>query len=347
MPSYALDVNGSVRAFNAAGGNVVTETSGGTNSWAKLWVRTPVQQWSIGSSNTFNGNQLYFANESAGGQIRMAIMPNGNVGIGTTNPTRGTLEINGASGLATVSNSFYVLGANGLFAEPPISWSDVSLYASGNILGLGFVAFSDERIKRIDGRSNGAHDLVTLAAIEIADYTYIDTIARGTGRQKKVIGQQVEKVYPQAVSRTTDVVPDIFRKAEVRDGWISLATNLKKGERVRLIGMKKDSVHEVLEAAPGRFRTDYTPDGDQVFVYGREVKDFRNVDYEAIAMLNVSATQELNRRVEKQANDLAAQAAEIAALKQQLTRMAQLADQQASLLAQARPTALRRDQGAR
>ena len=48
-----------------------------------------------------------------------------------------------------------------------------------------------------------------------------------------------------------------------------------------------------------------------VFVYGREVKDFRNVDYEAIAMLNVSATQELNRRLEKQTADFVAQAEEI------------------------------------
>ncbi len=29
-----------------------------------------------------------------------------------------------------------------------------------------------------------------------------------------------------------------------------------------------------------------------VFVYGREVNDFHTVDYEALSMLNVSATQE-------------------------------------------------------
>jgi hypothetical protein len=32
------------------------------------------------------------------------------------------------------------------------------------------------------------------------------------------------------------------------------------------------------------------------------VNDFRSVDYEAIAMLNVSASQELNRRLEQQQN---------------------------------------------
>ena len=37
---------------------------------------------------------------------------------------------------------------------------------------------------------------------------------------------------------------------------------------------------------------------EKVFVYGREVDDFHTVDYEAISMLNVSATQELAKQVE-------------------------------------------------
>lgn len=35
----------------------------------------------------------------------------------------------------------------------------------------------------------------------------------------------------------------------------------------------------------------------EVFVYGREVADLRSVDYDAISMLNVSATQELHRKI--------------------------------------------------
>src|SRR6185503_9635601 len=134
-------------------------------------------------------------------------------------------------------------------------------------------------------RSDAAHDLQTLARIEVTDYTYLDTVSKGAGPQKKVIGQQVEQVFPQAVSRTTDVVPDIYANARIRDGWVMLATTLKKGDRVRLIATDTDGVQEVLDAAPDRFRTDFAGSGDQVFVYGREVTDFRNVDYEAIAML--------------------------------------------------------------
>lgn len=109
----------------------------------------------------------------------------------------------------------------------------------------------------------------------------------------------MEKIFPQAVSRQTDVVPDIFQKAAFKDGWVELKTDLKKGDRVKLIDEKNaEGIHEVIEVTEGKFRTTFQPAGGKVFVYGREVKDFRTVDYEAISMLNVSATQELARKVE-------------------------------------------------
>ena len=38
--------------------------------------------------------------------------------------------------------------------------------------------------------------------------------------------------------------------------------------------------------------------GDKVFVYGKQCLDLKSVDYDAIAMLYVSATQELAKKVE-------------------------------------------------
>ena len=48
-----------------------------------------------------------------------------------------------------------------------------------------------------------------------------------------------------------------------------------------------------------KFRVEIESDPEEVFVYGREVADLRFVDYDAIAMLNVSATQALARRQEQ------------------------------------------------
>ncbi len=85
---------------------------------------------------------------------------------------------------------------------------------------------------------------------------------------------------------------------------MQLTTDLKVGERVKLIGEKEQGVYPVLAVRAGAFRTDFHPKTDQVFVYGREVGDFRTVDYDAIAMLNVSATQELARKVDAQKSEL-------------------------------------------
>jgi len=42
-----------------------------------------------------------------------------------------------------------------------------------------------------------------------------------------------------------------------------------------------------------------TPDNGQVFVFGREVSDFRTVGHEALSMLNISATQEQVRMINR------------------------------------------------
>lgn len=247
----------------------------------------------------------------------------GKVGIGTTNPTKALVEINGFANY-TLPGTVGLFSPSGAGSQIPQQALSYSLYASLLVAANSYVAFSDSRIKRVTGRSDTAKDLTTLAAIEITDYTYIDSVNQGNRPHKKVIAQQVEKIYPQAVNQTTDVVPDIYLKADIKDGWVKLAASLKKGEQVRLIGKTANGVYEVLDVVANRFRTDFKADADTVFVYGREVKDFRSVDYEAIAMLNVSATQELNRRVE-------AQAGEIALLKTQLAQLAHLQQQVAEL----------------
>lgn len=269
---------------------------------------------------------------------RLFLAAGGNVGVGTDVPTKAKLEI---SGFATQTlPAAYIVGLAGGFASGGSS-ANLSLYASGGVAAEYFAAFSDQRIKRITGRSNAARDLATLAAIEITDYTHIDTPQRGGKAHKKVIAQQVETVFPQAVNKITDVVPDIYQPATVKDGWIALEdptkANLKNGDRVRLIGKATQGVHEVLEVADGRFRTAFKADSDTIFVYGREVNDFRTVDYEAIAMLNVSATQELHRRLEAEAAKVRAQGAEIAQLKQQLAQLSDLNAKVAWLMAQKAP----------
>ncbi len=71
--------------------------------------------------------------------------------------------------------------------------------------------------------------------------------------------------------------------------------------------------------------------GDKVFVYGEEVDDFRTVDYEGLTTLNISATQEIAKRLAQQQADLAAlvadKDAQLADLRGQLAKQqARVAD---------------------
>lgn len=228
----------------------------------------------------------------------------GRVGIGTNNPSRAKLEINGSVNFNPgVIGYLNAAGATGSYNPNAFPYS---IYATNVISGQEFHAHSDQRIKHIQGISNSEADLSTLMQIEVTDYRLRDSIAKGNRSIKKVIAQQVAEVYSQAVTTNlTEVVPDIYQRADVQDGWIMLATDLKAGDRVKLITENASEVYEVLEGESTRFKVSaLTSDFSPLFVYGREVDDFHTVDYEAISMLNVSATQEQQRIIEAQQQEI-------------------------------------------
>ncbi len=233
----------------------------------------------------------------------------GNVGIGTSTPQY-ALDV--ASATTEASFSGYYLNSicngcpNGIgnvtqtnFA--PSTWP-TSIHAAGWVVtGNGYMVSSDERIKNIIGISDASIDLKKLLNIEITNYTMRDNRI-DKKEYKKVIAQQVESVYPQAVSKSTNCIPDIYEVSKIEKGKIKLKTDLKQGERVKLIFKEETIIATVVEVNKSFFIIDQDKSGD-VFVYGREVSDFRTVDYEAIAMLNVSATQELFRMLGKTMDD--------------------------------------------
>lgn len=293
-PTQKLDVNGTGRFAGGVqvgsgaqaglygdGGNIAIRTypGGGLYFQSHAGARTPLY---IGpdDKSTFHGS---------------AVVDN-YLSVGTT-AQHGQLTVAGGVSHNGIYGPYLnTAGYGGPFLHGAHT---ISIYAQGGVWTRDFfVASSDERIKRIQGQSDSSADLRTLMGIEITDYTYKDVLARGSAPQKKVIAQQLEKVFPQAVNMQTNAVPDIYQRASVEDGWVSLATDLKEGDRVRLIYDKNvDQVFDVLEVEEDRFRVDFKPEEPGVFVYGRVVDDFRTVEYDAISMLNVSATQELARQV--------------------------------------------------
>ena len=185
-------------------------------------------------------------------------------------------------------------------------------------MALEFDVWSDARIKDIHGTSDSSRDLATINGIEVTDYTLKDKVRNGNKPFKKVIAQQVEKVYPQVVSQHVDFIPNVYRTASAATktaGGTLLHFDNPHGlslgaKRLKLLATRDNVMQQVgIVSVPST--RDVVIDvaqlnGDKVFVYGEEVNDFRTVDYEGLTTLNISATQEIAKRLAKQQADLAA-----------------------------------------
>ena len=289
------------------------------------------QNVGIGFSNPLsklavNGNFAVGGDYNAAAPTNGAIIE-GNVGIGTTTPFA-PLHV-GATGspnfipsgspnvvffnYLNTNTSGFTIATYSAGAQPVSALFASNIWSNGSIVSYsGAFTNSDARLKNIIGQSNSAKDLETLEKIEVTDYTMKDVVKFGTKPFKKVIAQQVEKVYPTAVTSGGvpgfTFTPDVYAVSEsVKMGkpgvyTISLAKahGLKTGDTVRLITSKNPELNAIAHVVSDKAFTIETkePLGEKVFVFGKQCTDLKAVDYDAISMLNVSATQELAKKVE-------------------------------------------------
>jgi hypothetical protein len=270
-----------------------------------------------------NGDPLtalgFTTSSGTGPSYRMYISETGNVGINTTAPTEAKLVVRGlvagtfGSGQAYNWNSGTTLQAQVPGPAGFSIYASNSIAAAGNLISGGAIIAtssltpSDNRLKNIIGESNTEADLKTLNKIKITNYTMKDASVLGSAEIKKVIAQQVEEVYPQAVTKTDGYLPDIYMSgtSQAKDnGLVSIETGkahgLKAGDKIKVFTADGEPVFGKVETTDGASFTtklELVQDGEKVFVYGRQVSDLRTVDYDALSMLNVSATQELAKEV--------------------------------------------------
>jgi hypothetical protein len=283
----------------------------------------------------YNGNDIAFGNGSQGTAIAQtntssqfasttdfAFLPRygsgGKVGINTGNP-RAPLDVSFALNINSVNGNFgYSFldydNANNVtgFSTDDNPVQNVSIIASGRVYAREFDAFSDVRIKNINSVSNSQQDLQTINALAITNYTMKDKVMFGSKTFKKVIAQEVEKVYPQVVSKHTDFIPNVYQLTStikpVADGFLlsfktkhTISSNAKK---LQVLEENKGIQQYDIIAIPSATEVIISAKdikSDKVFVFGEEVDDFRTVDYEGLTTLNISATQEISKLIKKQA----------------------------------------------
>ncbi len=196
------------------------------------------------------------------------------------------------------------------YVEKYYAASNYSIRADHNIRAHAFHALSDQRIKTNFQRSNNLSDLAILNKIQVTDYKHIDTLSKGSANKKGFIAQQVESVYPEAVKKSRAFVPDIYSfsiAAEQDNNTNSLLVSmdvehkLEKGDVIKFYTDSEEYRQEVLEIiSPVQFRVAAIDDEFvQLFIFGKEVDDFRSVDYDQVFTLGASAITELSRQNEE------------------------------------------------
>jgi hypothetical protein len=237
----------------------------------------------------------------------------GNIGVGTITPTypidvqAGVVGPNLAAGAPT--RYFEVIGPNNATgANTALIGANISIRSSGFMFSaLGFVASSDTRIKTSLGQSNTEQDLAILNRLQITDYRLKDTLADKGRIVKGVLAQEVEAVYPQAVTRTTHYIPSVYRKAlafefdssqHLLTVTLDTLTDLQVGDQVKLITPQSEHVPAWVTEVKGKIIRfgGINKRPENVFVFGKEVHDFRVVDYDRLTALSISAIQELAKR---------------------------------------------------
>jgi len=236
------------------------------------------------------------------------LVPSGMVGIGTMTPSY-PLEVSG--GNSSSGNINYTYYAYNICCNTINNNTipNISIKASDRIVASEFDAISDQRIKKVDGRSDTRNDLETVKKLQVTDYRYIDVVSKGDKVMKGFIAQEVEKVAPGAVSQSTDFIPNIYAVSEnaIHNSTEKTLTvkmikahGLAVGDEVRLIS-EKETVGKMVTKVLSENEfvvSDWSENLDKVFVFGKKVDDFRTVDYDRLFTTGIGAIQELSKEIE-------------------------------------------------
>lgn len=251
------------------------------------------------------GADVYINYNNEGGNVIMGGNSNtSNVGIGTDNPLAPLHVFTKTGTLAGQLRRYFSVNTDFVVDTSPTT--GLSIRADGNILtSSAYIVISDKRIKNILGITNTATDLATLNKIEITDYKFKDEVSNGSGLQKKVIAQQLQEVYPRAIVTNQGIIPSVFAVAKevMVSGQSTIISTAKAhefatGDKVKLVLEKTGDKEFIITVIDSNTFSVAEAINDKVFVYGKKVNDLLTVDYDAVSMLNVSATQELSKQIE-------------------------------------------------
>lgn len=181
----------------------------------------------------------------------------------------------------------------------------LAIHANGWMNAWGYITFSDERIKKnIKPCECGLNKINELNVVE---YEYIDKAKEG-GERCGFIAQEVEKILPNSVKTSTNFIPDYYKVVnKVSDNCIKLGQDhgYIVGDKLKLINEDREyivliyrvDIEYVYYNVIGEGGSVIIPDVDgKYFLYGKEVKNFKQIDNEYLNAISIKGVQELFKK---------------------------------------------------
>ena len=163
--------------------------------------------------------------------------------------------------------------------------------------------YSDRRIKKDFEPINNSLEI--LEKINLTTYKYIDYVVKGNMTNYGIIAQEVEEVIPEIINTHKDFIPNIYKNADSYDGLNTIyidTTDITIGDKIKIYNdTNQEYLIDVVDIGDNYIVIEnpienYKQD-TLLFFYGKEIPDFKNVNYDALFVINMRATQELYKRL--------------------------------------------------
>ena len=270
-----------------------------------------------------DGSIAFITNNSE----RMRINSSGDIGIGTSGPQAAlhVQRVGTGTSVQTYGTRRYFRYDTGLTYAPGTgdAGNQMSIYsrfrivANDYIISHGSSIFSDRRIKDNIVDVEDDQCLQKIRLLKPKNYTYKDTVAKGSAPVWGFIAQEVSDVLDYAVEKIQQIIPSIYKLASVsEDGYVLTFDDPVSLELMDSIKLQiRTLVHEELDVIVSEIisstsvrlseplsenhHTGLLDDENivrKVFVYGQYVDDFHILKKDAIFTVAVAALQEVDRR---------------------------------------------------
>jgi hypothetical protein len=266
-------------------------------------------------SGTFylNIEVLYFRVSSTSTKSTQGFwFDNGSIGIGTRpDITMFRLRVsNGTSNNYVISSKItYFDKFNAILSNLPsgVTIPILSTIFQGNTVCNGvfyFAYFSDIRIKNDINDINSSYALNLINKIKPKSFKYIDYIEKGHNDNYGFIAQEIKELLPEAITYNKEYIPNVFKLFDINKDIININEDLTGllniDDEIQIIDTKNKIDCKILEITSSYIKIDKSLEDDKIFVYGKKVDDFHVLNKEYIFTLNISATQELHKKLEIQ-----------------------------------------------